>query len=95
MLVLDGLSAKVGRLLAQPRRGNRDDPKQREVEQDKPAQQDERELRRVVVDRGCNRLVGQIELEGAADRAGRVNAKRRIDLEQLAEAAVSRILGCM
>ena len=83
----------LGRLAAQLGRGAGDDPEEREVEQCQAAGEQQVEAQRVVRDRGGDRLVRQVELERAGGRARLGEAERRVDLEQLPEAAVVCVLG--
>ena len=93
--VVEGLVGVQLRLLADLPRGAGDDPEQRGVEQREPDREHEVHLARVAPDRGRDRRVGEVELEGADRlRVGRV-ADRDVDLEQLAEALLADVLGLL
>ena len=61
----------VERLLAQLARGAGDEREEREPQQPEPAEQERVERDRVLVERGRDRRVVEVELDDALDRAGR------------------------
>src|SRR5205814_2629999 len=90
--IMQGKVFVLRRLPTQPGRGAGDNAKEDQVEQRQATEEDEGETLGVAPDRGRDRAVGKVELERARRLAPALEAKRRVDLEQLPEAAIAGVL---
>ena len=90
--IMQGKVFVLRRLPTQPGRGAGDNAKEDQVEQRQATEEDEGETLGITPDRGRDRAVRKVELERARRLALAVEAKGCVDLEQLPEAAIARVL---